>query len=88
MTIKVNDINTVLDAKKEINRIAGHDFVCCICGRTVHEFGCNPDPFGAPGEAECCRWCDENFVIPERKHIEDLRGLARKIANLNKGSKA
>ena len=80
MTIKVNDINTVLDAKKEINRIAGHDFVCCICGRTVHEFGNNPHPFGITGKDKCCDCCNEVFVIPERVNIAKLINAAREAA--------
>lgn len=80
MTRKTNDKSSAFDADAERSRIFGHDFVCCICGRTVHEFGNNPYPFGIPDEDKCCDRCNQVFVMPERENIAELISKAREAA--------
>ncbi len=41
-----------------------HLMRCCICKRTVNEYGRNPYPVRKRGM--CCSSCDEKYVIPAR----------------------
>jgi hypothetical protein len=57
-------------------------FICCICGRAItddHSGGRNPGPF--PGE-QCCKSCDQRFVLPVRLATYEPDATVEKIEEL------
>lgn len=42
-----------------------HEFVCCLCGKTVKGWGNNPYPLKKELE-ECCDDCNMKYVVPAR----------------------
>lgn len=53
---------------------AMREFICCICGKEVFEFGNNPDPVLPSTDEdgnlnECCDECNRKIVIPEKNRI-------------------
>ena len=41
-----------------------HEFVCCLCGKKVKEWGNNPAPLAENGR--CCDKCNFTKVVPAR----------------------
>ncbi|MFP3861143.1 MAG: hypothetical protein ACLFUW_10000 [Bacteroidales bacterium] len=54
-------------------------FVCSICGKTYYGFGNNPEPLLDDYDYRCCDSCNENFVLPYRRHYVEIqrRGISR-----------
>ena len=42
------------------------EFICCICGKKVREWGNNPYPVVADEGLKCCDKCDMEVVLPAR----------------------
>ena len=42
------------------------EFTCCICNKTVQEYGNNPEPINNDEYTKCCDDCNGMYVVPAR----------------------
>ena len=46
---------------------------CCICGKTIENFGNNPYPYVRVEKARCCNNCNAVHVTPLRLKLRDKK---------------